>query len=122
MYIHANFIRLCTEAGKTPTKVAEEAGVSKSLISRWKSGGGLTDRTALKLSNQLGVPVTALTEAGDLSYGFPLHHGSPTKQKKPADQKAGERRGMGNYDRLTPDNQKMIDSLIESLLKSQSGE
>lgn len=122
MYFYSNFIQLCAEAEKTPSKVAEEAGVSKSLISRWKSGGGLTDRTALKLSNYLGVPVTALTEAGDFSYGFPLHHGAPTKQKKPADQKAGEHRGMGNYDRLTPENQKMIDSLIDSLLKSQSGE
>lgn len=41
--------------------------------------------------------------------------------KKPADQKADGLRGLGYYD-LTPENQKMIDALIDSLLKSQSGE
>jgi len=41
--------------------------------------------------------------------------------KKPADQKADGLRGLGYYD-LTPENRAMIDSLIDSLLRSQSAE
>lgn len=43
-----------------------------------------------------------------------------TDIKKPADQKADGLRGLG-YDDLTPENQAMIASMIDALLKSQSG-
>ena len=67
----------------------------------------LSTRNAEKIASYLGVTVGHLLGSEDI--------------KKPADQKADGLRGLGYYD-LTPENQKMIDALIDSLLKSQSGE
>lgn len=109
MDFYENFVMLCNKAGKTPSKVAQEIGISKSIVSRWKNGGGVTDATARKVADYFGISVT------DLKTVVQQH------TKKPAGQKADELRGAGYYD-LTPENRAMIDSLIDSLLKSQSGE
>lgn len=62
MSFYENFVRLCNKADKTPSKVALEIGISKSIVSRWKNGGGVTDSTAIKIANYFDVPVSALTE------------------------------------------------------------
>lgn len=55
-----NYLRLCNSIGKTPSAVALELGLSKSLVTRWKAGGGLTDSTALKIANYFGITVDQL--------------------------------------------------------------
>lgn len=55
-----NYLRLCNSIGKTPSAVALELGLSKSLVTRWKAGGGLTDSTALKIANYFGITVDEL--------------------------------------------------------------
>ena len=63
MYSFDKYVKLCHELqDKKPTPVAEAAGVQRSLISRWKGGGGITDTSALKLAKYLGVPIEALKE------------------------------------------------------------
>lgn len=52
-----NFVRLCNSVGKKPSAVAIEIGISKSLVSRWKSGGGVTDANLQKIADYFGVTV-----------------------------------------------------------------
>lgn len=54
MNFYNNFLALCQTAGKKPSVAAEEAGLSKSLVSRWKHGKGFTDASALKLAQYFG--------------------------------------------------------------------
>ncbi len=61
MNFYNNFIMLCHSIGKKPSVVAEEAGLSKSLVSRWKQGKGFTDASAAKLAEYFGVPIEVLT-------------------------------------------------------------
>lgn len=62
MDFYENFVRLCNKAGKTPSKVAAEIGISKSIVSRWKNGGGVTDATATKIADYFGVKKSDLIE------------------------------------------------------------
>lgn len=55
-----NFLALCQKAGKKPSVAAEEAGLSKSLVSRWKQGKGFTDASALKLAQYFGCSLDDL--------------------------------------------------------------
>ncbi len=58
---YQQFIKLCTRAGKRPSTVAKELGISKSTISCWKSRGSLpTDIIAQKLANYFGVTTAYL--------------------------------------------------------------
>ena len=52
---YQKFVNACNEIGKKPSAVAEEIGLSKSLVSRWKRGGGVTDATLMKVAAYFGV-------------------------------------------------------------------
>ena len=52
---YERYLELCREAGITPSAAAMEIGFSKTLVSRWKRGGGCTDATLDKVSNYFGV-------------------------------------------------------------------
>ena len=56
------YINLCKEIGKTPSRVAVEAGFSKATVNRWKNGGGCTDANLVALSDyftkELGRSIT----------------------------------------------------------------
>lgn len=56
-----NYLRLCNTIKKKPSTVAVELGLSKSLVSRWKRGGGISDATAQKVADYFGVTVDELT-------------------------------------------------------------
>lgn len=51
MGFYENFIRQCNRIGKTPCAVALEVGIAKATVSRRKSGGGVTDATAMKIAD-----------------------------------------------------------------------
>lgn len=57
---YENFIKLCNSVNKSPSAVAIELNISKSLVSRWKKGGGVTDSTAQKIADYFGVSVSDL--------------------------------------------------------------
>ncbi len=62
MSFYSNFLTMCNNIGKTPSKVVTEVGLKKSAVTRWKAGGNPTDATAQKIADYFGVPVLELTE------------------------------------------------------------
>lgn len=52
---YERYLELCREAGITPSAAAMEIGFSKTLVSRWKRGGGCTDATLDRVANYFGV-------------------------------------------------------------------
>ena len=60
---YKDFVRQCNRIAKTPCRVAQEIGFSKSIISRWKHGGGVTDATAMKIAEYFGK-YAPVVEAG----------------------------------------------------------
>ena len=116
MNFYENYVAMCNRIGKTPSAAAVEIGLSKPAVNRWKNGGCPTDATARKVAKYFGVPVEQLYSGSE--YDLQLFSDNT---KKPTDQVADGLEKTG-YELLTPENRKMIDSLIDSLLKSQSGE
>ena len=107
---YENFVRQCNKIGKTPSKVAQEANISKSIVSRWKNGGGVTDATAMKIAEYFGVPVQELTgeaSIGELLYEAARDHDlveSPFKKEKST---VTEDDGLS--DRMKASQQKLIE-------------
>lgn len=58
--IYDNFLKLCNDISKTPSAAALDMGLSKTTVTRWKNGGGVTDATALKIANYFGITVEEL--------------------------------------------------------------
>lgn len=98
----------CKEKGVNMTTMCREAGVPRSNLSDLKYG-----RTAALAT----VNLTRIANYFDVSIDVLLGNEGI---KKPADQKASGLRDLG-YDRLTPENKAIIDALLDTLLKSQSG-
>lgn len=61
MSFYSNFLTMCNNIGKTPSKVVTEVGLKKSAVTRWKAGGNPTDATVQKIADYFGVPVSELT-------------------------------------------------------------
>lgn len=55
-----NYIKLCNQAGKSPSFVAEEVGLKKSAVTSWKKGRIPTDANLQKLASYFGVTVESL--------------------------------------------------------------
>lgn len=98
---------LCRARKTTITKMSEDIGLSNAAATSWKKGSIPKASTLEKISAYFGVSTDYLLGKEDI--------------KKPTSQKADGLRGLG-YDELTPENKAVIDSLIDTLLKSQSGE
>lgn len=98
---------LCKERGTNITEMCRRSGAPRGSLSDLKAGktNRLNTTTLSKIAVHFGVTVDFLL--------------GNEEQKKPTDQKASGLRGLG-YDNLTPANQKVIDAMIETLLKSQS--
>lgn len=55
------FVSLCASAGKKPTPVAQELGISKGTAASWKRrGNDPTDAYLVKIANYFGVSVDEL--------------------------------------------------------------
>lgn len=99
------YAALCKQKSVSLTRAAIDAGISKSLISKWKQQGTQipSPEVLQKLSVYFGVPVSDLLE-----------------EKIPATVS-----GSGTsfrYDELTEENRALVDDLIAKLLKSQSAD
>ena len=99
---------LCKKHGTNITAMCKESGAPRGSLTDLKMGRTerLNTTTLSKIGEHFGVSVDFLLGNEDA--------------KKPADQKADGLRGKG-YDELTPENKAIIDALLDSLLKSQSG-
>lgn len=56
-----NFLRACNLAGKSPTAVLTEIGITKPAVTRWKRGETPRDATLQKLADYFGVSKSDLT-------------------------------------------------------------
>lgn len=89
MNFYQRFIGLCNNAGKTPSRIALEIGLSKPTVNRWKNGSIPTDATAMKIAEYFGISVKELTgesDLGDILYESARDEGlvnSPFKNNKP---------------------------------------
>ena len=101
--------RLCKERGVNMTAMCRAAGIPRSNLSDLKYGR----TTALATVN-----LDRIAKFFEVSMDYLL---GAEEKEKPTSQKADGLRGTGYYD-LTPENRAMIDSLIDSLLRSQSAE
>ena len=100
---------LCQSKGINVTQMCKEAGVARAPLTELKKG-----RTAI-LSAKNADKIASFF---DVSVGYLLGN---EDIKKPTGQKADGLKETG-YELLTPENRSVIDSLIATLLKSQSGE
>lgn len=62
MNFYNKFLKLCIDAGEAPSVVAEKAGLSRSQVTRWKGGKGITDASAVKIANYFGVDPGSLVD------------------------------------------------------------
>lgn len=60
MGFYDTYLRLCKSKGMTPSAVAEDIGLQKSNVSRWKNGSIPTDRNLLRIAEYFDVPVNYL--------------------------------------------------------------
>lgn len=120
---------LCKARKTTITKMSEEIGLSNAAATSWKKGAIPKSSTLQKISEYFGVSTDYLLGKEPNPLVIARSFDSPNlladaiieddDNKKPADQKVDGLRGTG-YEKLTPENQKVIDALIETLLNSQS--
>ena len=99
---------LCKQRGTNITEMCKASGASR---------GSLTDLKMGRISRLNTTTLSRIAEYFSVTVGYLLGH---EETKKPADQKASGLRDLG-YDELTPANKAVIDALIDTLLKSQSG-
>lgn len=107
MNFYDRYIALCISVGKSPSAVALEIGLAKPTVNRWKNGGGITDATAAKIAEYFNVPISFVRD----NVGQEI--------KKPADLSISRLKDTRYYE-LSPENQKLVDQMIEKLYKSQS--
>lgn len=97
-----NYIRLCNNTGKTPSRVALEIGLSKTAVHSWKKRGSVpTDATLKKIADYFDITVDELTGEATLDIA------------KAADPEAS---GLSEYDikalewfhSLSPENRRAI--------------
>lgn len=101
---YKSFIALCEKAGKSPTAVAKEAGLSAGSPTAWKNGA-----VPKKIQREKLCQYFSVTEQELLGY-----------KEKPAGSLASE--FSENYNLLSDENKKIIDDLVEKLLMSQSSQ
>lgn len=61
---YERFVQLCRQKGVAPSRAAEEAGISKSLVSKWKSGAAKvpSGEVLRKLADYFAIPLSSLLE------------------------------------------------------------
>lgn len=52
---YERYVKLCNAINKSPSAVAEEIGLKKSTVNRWKNGGMPSDKTLYKLADYFNV-------------------------------------------------------------------
>ena len=63
MQFYENYVRLCNIAGKKPTALAEELGITRATASRWSRGQVPSYPNLIKLADFFGISVGELVGA-----------------------------------------------------------
>ena len=106
---------LCKERGIKGGRMCGDLGISKSLMTDLKSGRkkGVSAETAQKIANYFNVTVGYLLGEEEL----PKNAENPTIPVV-----GGGALNNAGYYELSEENRKLIDQMIDKLLKAQSGE
>lgn len=129
--LYEKLCKLCEDRGISGYRMCKDIGIQPSLMTDLKSGRkkGFSAGTAQKIADYFGITVRDLIEEQEafvcdtapLKAAILKAMEDIEKQKSPPTKKVSGLVAAG-YDDLTPENRAVIDSLIEKLLKSQSGD
>lgn len=100
---YVNFVKLCNSIGKSPSAVAEEIGVKRSTVTRWKQGKSITDANLQKVADYFGLSVDYLTKE--------MPKEKPTLQT--------ESEPFPGYSELTEDEKQKVSDYISLLLAAR---
>ena len=107
MTSYEKFLKYCNEAGKSPSKVAIEAGCSRAMVSSWKIGRTKpTDATLSKIAQYFNVPMSAFDDD------------APTKTEHLAPMSEGGVYWAERLSRLTASDQALLGTIVERLQDS----
>lgn len=101
------FVNLCNKKGISPSAAAEEMGYQRSVVTRWSKGTEPREATLQKVADYFGVDADSL-RGNKENPAIPVLGG-------------GALNSAGYYE-LSEENRKLIDQMIDKLLKAQSGE
>lgn len=97
-----NYVKLCNQKGISPSAAAEQMGFKRSMVTRWNQGTQPRMSTLQRIADYFRVSIDELTK------------------ENPAIQTNDELLRDTNYLKLSPENRKIVDALIDQLLKGQS--
>ena len=63
MQFYQNYVRLCNQAGKKPTAVADEVGISRATASRWGRGMVPSYPSLMRIADYFDITVGELVGA-----------------------------------------------------------
>ena len=106
---YSSFLELCNKAGKSPSAVAEEAGISSGAPTAWKKGAVPKKTQRAKLCAYFDV-------SDDVLLGY-------KKETPPTPEGGGldplDMEALNLFRQLWPDNRKHLLEIAQSLLKAQ---
>lgn len=104
------YVQLCEQRGVSKSAAAIEAGLSKSLVTKWKV-------------NNVDVPSPDVLKKLSAYFDMPVSEllGEEEQKENPATAYGDEvKKPASRYDLLNEENRDIIDQMIEKLIKSQS--
>lgn len=110
------YAQLCKQRGISRSAAAVEAGLSKSLVTKWKTNKVEVPSPDVlkKLSVYFNLPVSELL-GEDMRTAL-------QNEKTPGTGEGAEALKDAGYYRLNDENKKLIDQMIAQLVKAQSGD
>ena len=127
------FVELCNRAKISPSKAAQQIGLSKSSVSGWKNGPVPRDSQIMRIADFFGIPVSDIYSVVNSQraaifnrtefekYTMNRAEKAPETEKAPAPSK-GTEVFMKMYDMLTPERQARLYETLSDLVKEQMQE
>ena len=127
------FVELCNRAKISPSKAAQQIGLSKSSVSGWKNGSVPRDSQIMRIEDFFGIPVSDIYSVVNSQraaifnrtefekYTMNRAEKAPETEKAPAPSK-GTEVFMKMYDMLTPERQARLYETLSDLVKEQMQE
>lgn len=132
------FVELCNRAKISPSKAAQQIGLSKSSVSGWKNGSVPRDSQIMRIADFFGIPASDIYSVVNSQRAaifnrtefekYTMNRAENRAEKAPETEKASALNEkveaiMKVYDMLTPENkERFSDSLSEilsALIKEQ---
>ena len=127
------FVELCNRAKISPSKAAQQIGLSKSSVSGWKNGSVPRDSQIMRIADFFGIPVSDIYSVVNSQraaifnrtefekYTMNRAEKAPETEKAPAPSE-GTEVFMKMYDMLTPERQARLYETLSDLVKEQMQE